>query len=417
MSSERLREALERRAPGQWELYRKSGRSRETVTTARSRTTLSRSEEGCAARWFEGGSLRFASASDTASLGQAIAEAAGLPQSASALLDWPTGKNAPVNEDEAHEAPPELFEDLARLLAAESRGEAALTQLTVRRGATVEKIENARGLSIGLSARRLDGVAHAVARRGAQACETRVAFRWDGEPNPVAVARRLCDGATLPLSGKTAPLTRGEWLLEPSVAASMLAAISPLFATARHPRWIPRSRFCAESVTVVDDASADAAFDGEGTPTRRQTLVEGGHLLAPLSDLETAAGSGGRSTGHGVRPSYRTPPAVSPRRLYLETASPVGPLELLASVRRGLFASALTAPVWVDLDADRYEVEFTGVAILAGRAHAPVAAARARGRLSRLLQEIAGSATDRQFSPVPYPCGAPTLLIGRVTFD
>lgn len=417
MSSERLHEILERRAPGQWELYRKSGRSRETVTTSRLRSALSRMEEGCAARWLESGSLRFACASDVASLQRAIAETAGLPQSATPSLDWPTGKNAPANEGEALEAPPDLFQELARLLAAESRGEAALTQLTLRRGATVETIENARGLSIALSTRRVDGVAHAVARRGAQACETRVPFRWDGEPNPVAVARRLCDGATLPLSGKTAPLARGEWLLEPSVAAAMLAAIAPLFATARHPYWIHRGRFCAGSVTVVDDAIADAAFDGEGTPTRRQTLVEEGHLLAPLSDLETAAGSGGRSTGHGVRPSYRTPPAVSPRRLYLETASPVGPLDLLASVRRGLFASALTAPFWVDLDADRYEAEFTGIAILAGRAQAPVAAARARGRLSRLLQDIAGAATDRQFSPVPYPCGAPTLLIGRATFD
>jgi hypothetical protein len=92
-------------------------------------------------------------------------------------------------------------------------------------------------------------------------------------------------------------------------------------------------------------------------------------------------------------------------------------MDLLSSVSRGLFASALTAPVRIDLEADRYELEFTGVAIVAGRAQGPVAGARTRGRLSRLLQEIAGSATDIQFFPAPYPVGAPTLLIGRAQFD
>jgi hypothetical protein len=95
----------------------------------------------------------------------------------------------------------------------------------------------------------------------------------------------------------------------------------------------------------------------------------------------------------------------------------VAPLDLLATVRRGLFASALTAPIRVDLEADRYEVEFTGVSIVGGRALGPVAGGRARGRISRLLHDIAGSATDRRFLPVPYPVGTPTLLIGRAQFD
>jgi hypothetical protein len=34
-----------------------------------------------------------------------------------------------------------------------------------------------------------------------------------------------------------------------------------------------------------------------------------------------------------------------------------------------------------------------------------------------LLQDIAGSATDRKFLPVPYPAGTPTLLIGHAQFD
>jgi predicted Zn-dependent protease len=417
MSAERLRERLERQAAGQWELYRKAGRSRERVTSARSSGQFARREEGWAARWFEKGALRFACASDSMALERAFADAVRVTQAPSVTLDWPTGQSAEASDNEVLEPPPDLFQELARLLAAESRGQALLTQLTIRRGWTLERIENARGLSVAIPTRRLDGFAHAVGRRGAHACETRVLFRWEAEPDLVSVARRLCDGTILPLSGKSTPVNRGEWLLEPAVAAFVLAALAPLFTLPRLPHWIQRRHFCAESVTIVDDASADASFDGEGTPTRRVTLVERGRLRERLRDLEAAAEGGGQPTGHGVRPSYRTRPVAAPRRLFLETKDAVAPLELLSSVRRGLFASSLTAPVWVDLEADRYQVEFTGVAIVGGRAQGPVAGARARGRLSRLLTEIAGSATDRQFLPVPYPAGTPTLLIGRAQFD
>jgi len=111
------------------------------------------------------------------------------------------------------------------------------------------------------------------------------------------------------------------------------------------------------------------------------------------------------------------PPAVRPRRIFFETAAGVPPRDLLTSVKRGLFASALTAPVQVDLEKDHFEVEFTGIAVIAGRAQSPVSGARARGRLSQLLRRITAVGTDQQFFPMPYPTGAPTLLIERADFD
>jgi len=387
------------------------------LVSARSRQASTRREEGWAARWLEGDALRFASGSGPEELERAIDEAAAVSLSPSPRLDWPTGRNPEPAAEAKLEAPPDFFGELSTILAAESRGEGRLTQLTTRRGVTVERIENARGLDVSIAMRRLDGVAQATGRRGNQSCEARVLFRWDGSPDIGSVARRLCDAAVLPLSLQASPVSRGEWLLEPAVGAFLFAAIAPIFHAARIPKWIHRSRFCAAGISLVDDASVDAPFDGEGTPTRRVILVENGELRGRLRDLESAAASGEASTGHGVRTSYRSSPAASPRRLFFEAADAVAPLDLLATVRRGLFASALTAPVRVDLEADRYEVEFTGVSIFGGRARGPVAGAGARGRISRLLHEIVGSATDRKFLPVPYPAGAPTLLIGRAQFD
>jgi predicted Zn-dependent protease len=77
----------------------------------------------------------------------------------------------------------------------------------------------------------------------------------------------------------------------------------------------------------------------------------------------------------------------------------------------------VTAPLAIDLERDRYVVEFTGVAVLAGHAREPVAGVRVSGRVSELLHRIAAVATDRQFFPMPYPVGAPTVLIEKVSFE
>ncbi len=419
MSLERLCAQLERRVPGEWELYRKSAQSRERACRAASAGTLSRREEGWAARWWESGSPRFAAASTPGLLEEAIAEAARSPFAAirTPPPEWPTG-SSPVSEAEGPvEPPPDLFEALARQLSAESRAEAHLVELTIRRGSSAERIVNGRRLDVSLSTRLTDGVAVAIGRRGVRACEARVLFRCDGEPDISSLARSLSDRSTLPLSDRATPIARGEWLLDPSVAGALLAAIAPLLCAETLPRWVNRRQFASPCVTILDDACADAPYDAEGTPTRRVRLVEGGALGGRLHDLRSARKSGALPTGHGVRPSYRTPPSAAPRRLFFETAGGVAPLDLLASVRRGLFASALTAPVRIDLERDRYEIEFTGVSIASGRAQGPVAGAWARGRLSQLLRRVRGHSTERVFWPMPYLVGAPTLLIERAEFD
>ena len=418
MSPEDLVSELGRRAGRDWELYRKTAESRELFATQDSRTLVVRREEGWAGRWWEEGAPRFASGSGPAEVAIAIQDSGRVAVAASPSPDWPTGRNTPEEAPLALATPPpDLFEALARLVSAESHGAALLSELSTRRGMTAERIANGRGLDVTMSGKRLDGTAVAIGRQGARSCEGRVIFRWDGEPDLEALARRLSDRATLPLSERTTPVSRGEWLLDPSVSAAILSAIAPLFCGETPPRWVHRAELFSKPVTIVDDASADAPFDGEGAPTRRVVLVDAGAWRQELRDLASAKRTGKPVTGHGVRPSYRVPPSVAPRRLFFETSGASSPRELLISVRRGLFASALTAPLRFELEQDRYEAEFTGVAIVAGRALGPVAGARASGRISELLRRIASLGSDRQFFPMPYPVGAPTLFVERASFD
>ena len=315
------------------------------------------------------------------------------------------------------EAPPDLFDELARALSAAARGQALLAALSLRRGEARERIVNGAGLDVGQRQRTFDGVAQAVGRQGNRAQETRLTFRWTDAPGVEALARRLSDAATLPLGDRPTPIAHGQWLLDPGVAAAMLAALSPLFTCERPPRWLGRGRIAAPGLTIVDDASGEAAFDGEGVPSRRVLLLEDGEMAGRLYDLRAAVRAGARSTGHGVRPSFRTPPEVGPRRIFFETRTPAAPQPLLASVNRGLYAAALTAPIRVDLEQDRYEIEFTGVSLVAGRAQGPVAGARSTGRISELLRRMTGVSTDLQFFPLPFLAGAPTLLVERATFE
>lgn len=416
MSGPELPALLERRAPGAWELYRKTSETRESDVSGHNRTDVSRREEGLAARWWAGG-LRFACGSDPARLANAIRQATDLPATGPAAPRLPSqGAERPVSET-AVDPPPDLFARLAQLIGEKSRGEAALATLALRRGRAVEEMRNAAGLSVRMESVRFDGVARAVGRRGSRACESRAVFRWDAEPDLDAIAARLADGATFPLAPHGLAFPRGSLLLDPSVAAALLAAIAPLFSTHPLPRWVKRSELASREVTIVDDATADAPFDGEGTPTRRVVVVEAGALTSRLHDISSADAAGEPPTGHGVRPSYRTPPRAEGRRLFFETGRGVAPLDLLHRVTRGVFARAVIAPVSVDLPRDRYEIEFTGVAVLAGRATEPVAGARVSGRLSEFLQRISAVATDRQFFPMPYPVGAPTVLVEKISFE
>ena len=411
-----LEAELQRRSPGAWELYRKTAETRELDVSPHARGEIRRREDGWAARWWDGG-LRFASASDPARLALAMALAARLPAREEAPPPFPRREVRREGSAGALDPAPELFAPLSQLVSEKSRGEAVLASLTVRRGRSVEEIVNAAGLSVRMESSRIDGVARALGRRGSRACERRSVFRWDAEPDLPGLAGRLADGATLPLAARGPSFPRGAWLLDPAVAAAMLAGLAPLFAAENLPRWVKRGELASRRVTIADDASADAPCDGEGTTTRRILVVEDGALASRLHDLRSAARASAHPTGHGVRPSYRTPPRPGPRRLFFETTGGVAPPELLAGVGRGIFARALTAPVTVDLEADRYSVEFTGVVIVGGRASEPVAGARVSGRISEFLARITGVATDRQFFPMPYPVGAPTLLVERANFE
>ena len=418
MKPEDLRAELQRRAGGDWELYRKSAESRELDASPALRRRSWRREEGWGARWWERGSQRFAAATGLEELLRALPEALAIPASPEEPPDWPraTAEEAPAPPPGIAE-PADLFESLAKALSSASRGEARLTALSLRTGRVDERIWNGAGLDVSQAQTLTDGLATASARRGARAHESRLPFRWPSGPEVESLARRLADAATLPLSDRPSPFRSGQWLLDPGVAAALLAGLAPAFCGRKPPRRGGAGKPAPLPLRIADDATRDSPHDGEGVASRRVVLYEGGEWIGRLEDLRSAKRSGRKPTGHGVRSSFRTPPRAGPRRLLLEYDLASSSAELLGSVKRGLFAAALTAPVRVDLESDRYEIEFCGISVVGGRAQGEVGGARSAGRLSELLRRVCGAADDRQFFALPFLAGSSTILVERASFE
>ena len=145
-----------------------------------------------------------------------------------------------------------------------------------------------------------------------------------------AVATEAVERAVRLLGAAPIPTARLPVILSPHVTASFVGILGmPLSGDSLSKG---RSFFAnrvgeevaASLVTLVDDptdagAYAASAYDGEGVPTRRNVLVEGGRLLRFAHNIETArrVGGGARTTGSAVR-GYMSPPGVGFRNLHLE---------------------------------------------------------------------------------------------------
>ena len=185
-----LRAELERRAPGEWELYSKRAESRELLVSTDGGGAprgATRSEEGWAARWWERGTPRFAAGSSEAELSFAIRDAARVTAASASPPAWPTATSPPLEDPGPAPAPPELSEALARLLAAESRGEAVLAELSVATGARTERIVNGRGGDVSLRTEALEGFARGEAYD-----------RWSEDVQQRALDTAICARDDLP---------------------------------------------------------------------------------------------------------------------------------------------------------------------------------------------------------------------------
>jgi predicted Zn-dependent protease len=239
---------------------------------------------------------------------------------------------------------------------------------------------------------------------------------------PRALARRLADSLVVRAGDAGPSRERGEMVLAPAVGARLLAALGPLWlggeAASLSARLADRQdRLASPAVRIVDDprlrgGGVAAPVDGEGVPTRRVVLVEGGRFVRALVDWRRTPSQGRVPAGFMRRPGWRDRPRLGASHLYLEPDVSLAASELVSGVSRGFYLLDALGPARVDFDGDRMAIPVCGFGLDQGRATATLGRAWLTGSISALLHGIRAVARDLAFLPLAGAMiGAPTLLV------
>jgi TldD protein len=186
----------------------------------------------------------------------------------------------------------------------------------------------------------------------------------------------------------------------------------------------------AKGVTVIDDGTiadrrGSITVDDEGTPSRRNVLIEDGILRGYMQDRQNARLMGVDATGNGRRESYAHAPMPRMTNTYMENGD-ADPQEIVASMKKGIYAVNfgggqvdITSGKFVFSAAEAYLVEN-------GKIGAPVKGATLIGNGPDAMSKITMIGNDTKLDSgigtcgkagqsVPVGVGQPTVKMGGVT--
>jgi TldD protein len=189
-------------------------------------------------------------------------------------------------------------------------------------------------------------------------------------------------------------------------------------------------RVAAPGVTVVDDGAMEMlrgslTIDDEGTPTRRNVLIEDGILKGYLQDRLNARLMGMEPTGSGRRESFAHAPMPRMTNTFM-LAGNDNPGELVSRVKDGIFAKSFGGGQ-VDITSGKFVFSCTeAYRIRNGKVAEPVKGATLIGDGPTALTRIKGIGNDLALDEgigvcgkggqsVPAGVGQPSLLIDGLT--
>lgn len=240
-----------------------------------------------------------------------------------------------------------------------------------------------------------------------------------------AVAGEAADQAVRLIGARQVPSQRLTLVLEPKLAATMLAIIgSMLCGDAVVKGRTPFADRLGQSIaspllTLVDDPTdprsmgADT-FDGEGLACRRNVLIDQGELRAFLHNSYTARRAGARSTASAVRGS-RSLPGVGPQALAVAPGS--RPYEeLLAGVDHGILVQSMSGlHSGVNTTSGDFSVGAEGLMIRNGVLAEPVREVTIASTLPRLLLDLVAVGAEIEW--LPGGSGSAALVFGEIALS
>jgi TldD protein len=189
-------------------------------------------------------------------------------------------------------------------------------------------------------------------------------------------------------------------------------------------------KVASELVTVIDDGTipnrrGSLNVDDEGTPTRRNVLIENGVLCGYMQDRLNARLLGMEATGNGRRESYAYPAMPRMTNTFM-LAGADEPGDILRSVKNGLYAVAFGGGQ-VDITSGKFVFSASEAYLIEdGQVTAPVKGATLIGNGPDALRRVSRVGHDLQLDEgigtcgkdgqsVPVGVGLPTIRIDGMT--
>ena len=243
--------------------------------------------------------------------------------------------------------------------------------------------------------------------------------------DPEAVGDEAAERALALTGARQPPSRRCPVVLDAFVAASFLGFIGGTLSADAVQRG--RSLFAGregeevatDALRLADDATdpegpSSAPFDGEGSPTRRTALIDGGRLVTFLFDWRTARKAQRETTGNASRGSYRAPPSVGTTNLVVEPGD-ADLAELLRRAGDGLYVADVAGlHSGVNPVSGTFSVGATGRLIEGGELGAPVRELTIASDLVSMLKDVRAVGSSARWVPFGGSVKAAPLLVGEM---
>jgi PmbA protein len=288
-------------------------------------------------------------------------------------------------------------------------------------------LANSRGFAAGYDATQAWAYASAFAGEGADLM-TGMGIDLGRDPgalDPDAIGTEAAERALALVGARQPESRRCPVVLDAFVAASFLGFIGSMLSADAVQRG--RSLFAGRegeeiadpALALADDATdpegpASSPFDGEGSPTRRTPLIEGGRLLTFLFDVRTARRAGRATTGNASRGSYRSPPSVGTANLVLDPGEKSLD-ELFREAGDGLYVTEVAGlHSGVNPVSGTFSVGASGLLIEGGEPGAPVRELTIASDLVSMLKSVRAVGRESRWIPLGGTVKAPPILIGEM---
>ena len=211
-----------------------------------------------------------------------------------------------------------------------------------------------------------------------------------------SVGRKAAERAIRRLGGKSIKTCEAPVIFDGLTAPSLIGQIASCvsgYSIYRESSFLGDKlgeKIAASEVTIIDDGRLPGGlgskpFDGEGQPTRRNTIVENGELKTWLLDTYSGSKLGMDSTGSAAR-GTGSAPRVGTTNLWLEPGEKTLD-EMIAELDRGLIVTELIGMGFNPTTGD-YSRGAAGLWVENGEIIHPVEEITIAGNLGDMLQSI-----------------------------